>query len=431
MLGPGRRPRRRRHRRGPSCAEAPHLAELLTTAPPGGTPLLVVAFAFFFRREIESNAELAHGLTYDLLRQLTDRQERGLAELEASLGSQVGTVVHRLDHLFDALGAWFASLGRNVQEVHARLDQYDETMARLRDFLDRNDVPTNPSKPTSVSVSGEEELYRLRAIRDVLRGLPSAMLTADDLLQLGHALRAAGLFADAATSDAAAAAAARATAILAAEALAEFSRFKDACETSDWAVAAVALRRAVELDLAEYQPFDWLRDELVAVVGAGGFGTVFHCRDRFDLDADNGKPIDVAIKTLHHDGLDRTVDVVFREARTLERLDHPHVIGIRDQDYAQKLDEKTRRRPYFFAPEFFAGQRLLSVPEAAQDRATGGPGEAGPRDCRGGPRGSRGWRSPPRPETGQRPGAPDGGRRWEVRVIDFGLAVKVRLRAAA
>ncbi len=101
----------------------------------------------------------------------------------------------------------------------------------------------------------------------------------------------------------------------------------------------------MELDRAKYQPFDWLRYELIAILGTGGFGTVFHCRDRFDLDPDTNLPVSVAIKTLHHDGLDRTVDMVFREARTLKKLDHPHIIGIRDQDYAQKLDEKTRRRP--------------------------------------------------------------------------------------
>jgi hypothetical protein len=34
--------------------QAPHLAQLLTAAPPGGVPLLAIAFAFFFRRELET-----------------------------------------------------------------------------------------------------------------------------------------------------------------------------------------------------------------------------------------------------------------------------------------------------------------------------------------------------------------------------------------
>ncbi|HTU23247.1 MAG TPA: serine/threonine-protein kinase [Gemmataceae bacterium] len=410
--------------------EAPHLSDLLTKAPPNGVPLLSAAFGFFFRREVETSSEIARGLTFELLRQLTDRQERGFLELEASLGARVGLVRDKLDGLFDALGDWFAKLGRSVEEIHARLNSYDETLSLLRDFLKRNDVPTSSSKPPSVTVAGEDELQRLRIIRDALRSLPPGLLTAADWLNLGHALRAAGLFTDAGSSDEAAAEAAKASSDRVAEGRAEINRFKDACETAAWDKAAAALRRAVEIDRAEYQPFDWLRYELVAVLGAGGFGTVFHCLDRFDLDPDTNRPIPVAIKTLHHDGLDRTVDVVFREARTLKKLDHPHIIGIRDQDYAQKIDEKTLRRPYFVL-EYFAGQtleaylkqhRILPVadllPLAYQIAvAVHAAHTAGVlhRDLK--------------PANILIARTPDGG--WDIRVIDFGLAVKLGSAARA
>ena len=85
-----------------SRKEAPHLADLLTKAPPNGTPLLAVAFGFFFRREVETNSEIAHGLTFAFLRQISDRQERGFLELEASLWAsrrprprQTGRLVRR------------------------------------------------------------------------------------------------------------------------------------------------------------------------------------------------------------------------------------------------------------------------------------------------------------------------------------------------
>ena len=317
-----------------------------------------------------------------------------------------------------------------MEEIHARLDQYDETLSLLRDFLKRNDVPASSSKPPSVSVASGEELQVLMAIRDALRSLPSGLLTAADWLNLGHALRAAGLFPDADTSDEAASKAAKAAADRVAEAQAEFNRFKDACETAAWDKAAAALRRAVEIDRAEYQPFDWLRYELIAVLGAGGFGTVFHCLDRFDLDPETNRPIPVAIKTLHHDGLDRTVDVVFREARTLKKLDHPHIIGIRDQDYAQKIDEKTRRRPYFVL-EYFAGQTLeaylkqhrtlpaadllaLAYKIAVAVHAAHTAGVLH-RDLK--------------PANILIARTPDGG--WDIRVIDFGLAVKLGSAARA
>ncbi len=410
--------------------EAPHLAALLTLAPQNGTPLLAVAFGFFFRREVESNEELAHGLTFDFLRQLSERQERGFLELEVSLGGHIGPVLDRLDGLFDALGEWFAGLGQNVREIHARLDQYDATMQRLHAFLERNDVPTNPSKPTGVSVASEEELQRLRVIRDVLRSFPPGLLSAADWTQLGQALRASGCFPEADSSDEAAARSATFAANRAAEALAEFHRYKDACETSDWAKAASALRRAVELDRAEYQPFDWLRYELVAVLGAGGFGTVFHCRDRFDLDADTNVPIPVAIKTLHDDGLDRTVDVVFREARTLKKLDHPSIIAIRDQDYAQKVDETTRRRPYFVL-EFFPGPTLeaylkqhRTIPAADLVRLAHRIAEAVHAAHSAGV-----LHRDLKPANILVAHTPQND--WDIRVIDFGLAVKLGAAARA
>ena len=46
----------------PRC---PNLAELLRHRPAGGTPLLAAAFAYFLRRDVETNAELARGLTFD------------------------------------------------------------------------------------------------------------------------------------------------------------------------------------------------------------------------------------------------------------------------------------------------------------------------------------------------------------------------------
>ncbi len=84
-------------------AEAPFLADLLTAAPNGGMPLLAAAFAFFFRRELESNAELAHGLSFDYLRQISERQEHGLDLLDI----RTSGILEQIAVRFDALEGWF------------------------------------------------------------------------------------------------------------------------------------------------------------------------------------------------------------------------------------------------------------------------------------------------------------------------------------
>src|SRR5262249_18365113 len=66
----------------PSCS---NLARLLRQPTPGGEPVLVAAFAFFLRREVEKDEELARGLTFDGLRKLAGDLAGGLGEVERVL----------------------------------------------------------------------------------------------------------------------------------------------------------------------------------------------------------------------------------------------------------------------------------------------------------------------------------------------------------
>lgn len=59
----------------------PNLAQLLAQPTPGGPPLLIAAFSYFFRREVERDDELANGLMFDGLRQLSAAQARGFGEV--------------------------------------------------------------------------------------------------------------------------------------------------------------------------------------------------------------------------------------------------------------------------------------------------------------------------------------------------------------
>ena len=54
----------------------PNLARMLRAPTPAGPPLLAAAFCYFFRREVETDAELARGLTFDVLRQLAAGRRR-------------------------------------------------------------------------------------------------------------------------------------------------------------------------------------------------------------------------------------------------------------------------------------------------------------------------------------------------------------------
>ncbi len=315
-------------------AEAPHLARLLTAASPNGVPLLAAAFAFFFRREVETNDELARGLSFDSLRRISDRQERGFTELEASLGVHTGRVLDRLDGLFDALDGWFATADAKLDDIMAKLDRLAE----------QRDVPTSPSGPVKVSVTNKAELELLQSLRDRLRALPPELVAAADWSKLGDVLRAAGQFDQAGEAHQAAAVAAKAAADQAAEAEAEYKRFRDACETGDHGAALTAFRRAVELAPDRFAPFDLHRYRPTAVLGAGGFGTVFLADDLYVRIGKDRRPQQAAIKAVHDSDwdaiLERDLSETFDEADTLSTLNHPGIVKTTNRQDAKNAKRR-------------------------------------------------------------------------------------------
>src|SRR5262249_33758837 len=61
----------------------------------------------------------------------------------------------------------------------------------------------------------------------------------------------------------------------------------------------------------------------------------------------------VVVKTLRADGLDRNLDEIFREAQVLESLDHPTIIRLRDCDFADAAGTQP-----FLVMDYFEGQTL-------------------------------------------------------------------------
>jgi tetratricopeptide (TPR) repeat protein len=398
--------------------QAPHLAQLLTAAPPDGVPLLAVAFAFFFRRELETKAELFRGLASDTLRRVSERQERGFAELEESLGAGTGRVLDRLDQLFDALDEGFAAADAKLDDINAKLDQ----------LIDQRDVATSTSKPLKVTVTNKSELELLQSLRDQLRALPPETVAAADWSKLGDTLAAAGQFPEAGEAHQAAAAAAKAAADRTAEAEAEYKHFRDACETGDHMAALTAFRRAVELDPERFTPFDLHRYQPQAVLGAGGFGVVFLADDLYVRVGEKQQPQRVAIKAVHDTGwdaiLERDLSETFDEADTLSALNHPGIVKTLNRGFG---DPARRKRPYLVL-EYFDGPTLDAwlkakgtLPLAHVLRIARQIAEAVHQAHK-----RRIYHRDIKPANVMA-SFDKTTRRWHVKVIDFGLAVKLHV----
>ncbi len=330
--------------------DTPNLAMILTMAPANGNPLLAIAFGFFFRREVEKNEELARGLTFDFLKKLGEQQEHGFQELAVSLESHTDSVISHLDGLFDAIGDWFLSADTRLGEINAKLDQ----LIKLRD------VSTLPSEPLKVSVTNKEELELILRLRDQLRQLPPGIVATADWAKLGDTLAAAGLFPDAKEAHESASAVARNAKDIKAEAESEYKRFRDYCELGEQDNALTALQRAIELDSDRFRPFDLHRYKLQAVVGIGGFGTVFLAEDQYHYTrvGNERKPKKVAIKTFHDSGwdsiLDRNLAETFDEADTLTALNHSGIVQSLNRGFGDPVQLK---RAYVVL-EYFPGKSL-------------------------------------------------------------------------
>jgi len=299
-------------------------------------------------------------------------------------------------------------------------------MRQLRDAL--RVQPSPAEAPIAVSASGEAELRRLRKVRDVLRRLPADADAAEALAEL---FDATGQYKEAMAAHREAARLARARADRAAEAEAHFKAFRDACELQDWPAAMESLALASRLDGPRFRPFEMGRYEMVRVLGAGGFGTVFECLDHYEH-GDDGLPTRVAVKCLRAEGLERGPAEVFREARVLKQLGlsgASRVIGVSHWGYAHPdPDRPGAGRGPFIAMEYFDGQTLealvkrdgpLPVPDLL---AVARQMAEALRDAHGKAVLHRDLK--PGNVMARRVGVA-----WDVRVIDFGLAVRHEAQA--
>jgi serine/threonine protein kinase len=299
--------------------------------------------------------------------------------------------------------------------VEAELAQTQDIMQALKEqvqrILDKAHMPDGPVHPQDrFSIRGDNERTAVNAILAHFRQLPSEkQRESPDLLNnLGKLQVGTGDFEGARQAFTEVA---RVTPDSAARAEAHYNAYRAALEQQKWDEALDALREAASLAPERFAPFPLHRYEPRRILGAGGFGTAFLCRDKHFA-------VDVVVKTLHTDELVRSPEEVFREARVLIQLSDPAIIGVRDCGFA---DPAARGRPYVVM-DFFPGQSL----EAYMRQH----GPLSPDDLLAvAGLVARGMRAAHRCGVYHRDLKPDNvlvrneGGAWEVKIIDFDLAM--------
>jgi serine/threonine protein kinase len=324
----------------------PVLAQLMALRPPKGPPLLVAAARYFFGREVETDRELFQGLAFARMERLTQAQEAGFNALAGALDKHAD----RLEELLGDVRAVVIETRGDVLDMKAELQRQGQQMQELgkavlqalqQHQLEKRELHAGDS----LSLRGDTERRLVKDLVARYRSLPEkdrrrlpALLNAVGKLEVvsGDFEAAQRDFQEVATlvPDAKA------------RAEAHFNCYQAALERRTWPEALSALKEGARLDPARFAPFPLDKFEPERILGAGGFGVAFLCRNRHSGSR-------VVVKTLRGESLDRDVVEVFREAQVLEDLEHPAIIRVRDCDYA----DTARMRPYVVM-DYFPGQTL-------------------------------------------------------------------------
>jgi Protein kinase domain len=399
-----------------------NLGRLLALRPAEGESVLALGARYFFRRAVEKDEVLFRGLAFARLEKLSQAQEQGFAALADALAREGQRLEELLtdvrETVVEAHGA-VLDLQAQIQGQGENLQQIGRSVLQLLEQhqLQRRELRLGDS--LSVRNDGERQLVRQLVAR--YRALPEeeqrrlpALLNA-----LGKLEVVAGDF-EAAQRDFQSVA--RLTPDAALEAEAHYHAYQAALQRRDWTTAQSEMLAAARLAPQRLAPFPLDKYEPERILGAGGFGVAFLCRHVYV----GGR---VVVKALGGTELDQSVEQVFAEGMALRQLDHPAIIRMQDCGFT---DPGRKGRPYL-AMDYFdgatleelAGQQALSEQEcvavaqqiASALQAAHGKGilhrDVKPANVL--------LRRLPSPRGGR--GVGGEGANWEVKLIDFGLAL--------
>ncbi len=150
----------------------------------GGPPLLVLAVSYFFRREVEADAELARGITFRQIEGLTQAQAHGfdnLATVLAQHGQRMGVLLESIRIDIEGIRVDMGAVKEGVLDLRSELQRqgqrfHDELRAlheAVLQMLEERQLHARPIRPRdSLSIRTDHERELVKALLSRYRALP-------------------------------------------------------------------------------------------------------------------------------------------------------------------------------------------------------------------------------------------------------------------
>ena len=229
-----------------------NLGRLLASRPAEGTPLLVLAVRYFFRRAVEEDPKLFQGLAWASWEQIGQAQERGFARLGEALAEQQQLLDRRLSQLSLHLAQIHGAVLDIQQEQERQGAQHRDIYQAVIGLQLRFDVLAHEVQPDGASqLHSEDERQLIGQVVEQYRALPAdlrsqlpALLKGIAKLQLwaGDEEEAEKSFHGVTVT----------LADSAVRAESHFCAFQAAIERGDWAKAVSSCHQAIHLDPARW-----------------------------------------------------------------------------------------------------------------------------------------------------------------------------------
>ncbi len=307
-------------------SEYEHLVLLLKFRTRDGHSLLTAAARYHFRREIISDEATFRESIFAGLTRIQDAQDQNFKAFQNLLTQ------HR-ERLAEMLG----DIARDIKELREQVAQIAADFRRLLQERELDRRPVSFRDSMSVRNDGEREfIHRLvQRYRDLPR---KERLRTDLQIAVGKAGIISGDY-EAAQRDFQEIARASTEPEIRAEAF--FNAYHAALEQRDWANALQYLQESCKVDQGRYAPFPLDQYPPERILGAGGFGVAFLCQD-----VNLQRP--VVVKSLFIENRNSNDDVL-AEARLLAEFEHPGVVKLRHCGF---VDQAARSRPYLVMDYF-------------------------------------------------------------------------------